>query len=158
MFMLETRWWSFVAHRVLQCINFTVERLNLPPGLIGLLLGLPQRISIALGRLSQISKLWGPKKTTPWSVKKINPTTKKKKRNQKCMHKVVIVLIGPPWTCTTPRIPACSSGRWSHIEPWCPSAHRWGLVWCHRPPPSSTAASAQSLGHPEFPVDNENKC
>lgn len=63
----------------------------------------------------------------------------------------VIVLIGPPWTCTTPQIPACSSGRWSRIEPWCPSEHQWGLVWTHRPPPSSADASGQSPGHPEFP-------
>lgn len=45
------------AYRVLQCINFTVKRLNLPPGLVGLLLGLPQSIIVALCRLSQISKL-----------------------------------------------------------------------------------------------------
>lgn len=44
-------------HRVLQRINFTVKRLNLPPGLVGFLLGLPQRISVALCRLGQISKL-----------------------------------------------------------------------------------------------------
>ena len=44
-------------HRVLHSINFTGEGLNLPPGLIGLLLGLPQRVSVALGRLSQIHKL-----------------------------------------------------------------------------------------------------
>lgn len=50
-----------LPHRVLQCINFTVERLNLPPGLIGLLLGLPQRISAALCRFSQVSKLWEQK-------------------------------------------------------------------------------------------------
>lgn len=77
--MLEKQWWILLAHRVLQCINFTVERLNLPPGLIGLLLGLPQRIIIALCRLSQISKLWGQKKTTPWSDKK--QTTKQKNKN-----------------------------------------------------------------------------
>lgn len=47
----------FWSHRVLQCINFTAKRLNLPPGLIGLLLGLPQIISVALCRLSQIIKL-----------------------------------------------------------------------------------------------------
>lgn len=48
-------------HCVLQCINFTAEGLNLPPGLIGLLLGLPQGIRIALCRLGQISKLQGRK-------------------------------------------------------------------------------------------------
>lgn len=50
-------------HRVLQCINFTVERLNLPPGLVGFLLGLPQSISVALCRLGQINKLQEQKHT-----------------------------------------------------------------------------------------------
>lgn len=44
-------------HCVFQCVDFTVERLNLPPGFVGLLLGLSQGISIALCRLSQVSKL-----------------------------------------------------------------------------------------------------
>lgn len=48
---------GFWPHSVLQCINFAVERLNLPPGLISLLLSLPQGISVFLCRLSQISKL-----------------------------------------------------------------------------------------------------
>lgn len=55
---------EFLAYGVLQGIDLTVERLNLPPGLIGLLLGLPQRIVIALCRLSQVSKLRGQEKTT----------------------------------------------------------------------------------------------
>lgn len=51
--MMDDVW----PHRVLHGINFTVERLNLPPGLVGLLLGLPQRVSVALCGLSQIIKL-----------------------------------------------------------------------------------------------------
>lgn len=53
---------EFLAHSVLQGLNLTVERLDLPPGLIGLLLGLPQRIIIALCRLSQVSKLRGQRR------------------------------------------------------------------------------------------------
>lgn len=52
------------AHRVLQCIDFTAKRLNLPPGLIGLLLGLPHSIIVALCRLSQINKLQKAKDET----------------------------------------------------------------------------------------------
>lgn len=55
------------AHRALKGINLTVEALNLPPELIGLLLGLSHEISIALGRVGQVSKLQGKNKNNSFA-------------------------------------------------------------------------------------------
>ena len=133
-------------HRVLQCIDFTVERLNLPPGLVGLLLGLPQGVSVALCRLSQIIELQEEKmKHTVMNM---------------CLYVHVRLsvceFVGLPWTCTSPRIPACSSRQWSHTGPWCPSEHLWGRAWRCFPLPSSADGSAHSLVHPGFP-DNTKR-
>ena len=51
-------------YRALQCIDLTVEGLHLPPMLILLLLGLPQSISVTLGRVRQVSKLREHRKNT----------------------------------------------------------------------------------------------
>ena len=46
-----------VSHRVLQGVHLTVEGLDLPPGLVGILLGLPDGVVVLLGRLGEVSEL-----------------------------------------------------------------------------------------------------